>query len=213
MKSSIIIFFFLLFNCLFTHGQTWSEWFKQKKTQKKYLLEQIAAYQVYLGYAKKSYDLAKDGTKLIGDIKNGDFGLHNEYFNSLKIVNPKIKDASQTRDLLAMYLAMEKSRSAVLKLTESSKVFSTEEKIAIFDFHTNLKKEVEKNMGEMKLLTENGRLELTDDERILRIGDLYREMQLKYGLQLQTAAKIKAVAVSRISDNNSLESLKKLYGY
>ncbi|MCH5688762.1 conjugal transfer protein TraI [Niabella sp. W65] len=35
-------------------AQTFAEWFQQKKTQKKYLLQQIAALQVYIGYAKKA---------------------------------------------------------------------------------------------------------------------------------------------------------------
>jgi len=32
-------------------AQTFAEWFQQKKTQKKYLLQQIAALQVYIGSA------------------------------------------------------------------------------------------------------------------------------------------------------------------
>ena len=40
------------------HSQKWDEWFKQKKTQKKYLIQQIAALKVYLGYLKEGYDIA-----------------------------------------------------------------------------------------------------------------------------------------------------------
>ena len=42
-------------------AQTLAEWVSQKVTQKKYLLQQIAALQVYSGYLSKGYSIAKDG--------------------------------------------------------------------------------------------------------------------------------------------------------
>jgi hypothetical protein len=56
-------------------AQTANEWFKQKKTQTKYLIEQIAALNVYLKTAKKGYDIAQRGLTLIGDIKDGSFQM------------------------------------------------------------------------------------------------------------------------------------------
>ncbi|ULT42931.1 conjugal transfer protein TraI [Niabella defluvii] len=53
-------------------AQTFAEWFQQKKTQKKYLLQQIAALQVYIGYAKKGYNIAKDGLNTIGGFTRGE---------------------------------------------------------------------------------------------------------------------------------------------
>ena len=66
------------------HTQTWDEWFRQKETQKKYLLEQIAALNVYLGYVKEGYSIARDGLRIINDIKQGDFKLHDDKFQSLQ---------------------------------------------------------------------------------------------------------------------------------
>ena len=41
-------------------AQTVAEWFRQKATQRKYLLQQIAALHVYSGYLSKGYSIAKD---------------------------------------------------------------------------------------------------------------------------------------------------------
>ena len=49
-------------------AQTWAEWFRQKATQKKYLLQQIAALHVYSGYLSKGYSIAKDGLNTIKSI-------------------------------------------------------------------------------------------------------------------------------------------------
>ncbi len=47
------------------NAQTWDEWFKQKKTQKKYLVQQIAALRVYLDYLKKGYTVVHNGLNTI----------------------------------------------------------------------------------------------------------------------------------------------------
>ena len=60
-------------------AQTFSEWFRQKKTQKKYLLQQIAALQVYIGYAQKGYRIAKEGLTTIGGFTKGEFDLHSDF--------------------------------------------------------------------------------------------------------------------------------------
>lgn len=43
--------------------------FKQNATQRKYLMEQIALLQTYLGYAKQGNAILKNGTDLIGGSK------------------------------------------------------------------------------------------------------------------------------------------------
>lgn len=56
--------------------QTFHEWFRQKKTQKKYLIQQIAALKVYLGYVQKGYSIAQKGLTTVSNIKKGNFDLH-----------------------------------------------------------------------------------------------------------------------------------------
>src|SRR5690606_37042983 len=84
------------------HAQTWDEWFQQKKTQKKYLIKQVAALQIYLGYVKKGYEIARQGLNLIGDIKDGDFSLHKDYFESLKAVNPAIRNSAKVAEIILL---------------------------------------------------------------------------------------------------------------
>ena len=78
MKNILIIIILLAGS--FCHAQTYDEWFRQKKTAKKYLLDQIAALQTYIGYAEKGYSIVTGGLNTIKDIKHGDFNLHNNYF-------------------------------------------------------------------------------------------------------------------------------------
>ena len=52
MKTAMPILLFLFVSMLLS-AQTTAEWFNQKATQKKYLIQQIAALQVYIGYLQK----------------------------------------------------------------------------------------------------------------------------------------------------------------
>ncbi len=66
----------ILFSRSICGAQTPDEWFRQKATQKKYLIQQNAAFQVYLDYVQKGYAIAQKGLTTIGHIKQGDLDLH-----------------------------------------------------------------------------------------------------------------------------------------
>lgn len=83
------------------HAQTWAEWFKQKKTQKKYLGLQIAKLQVYLGLLKEGYKLAGDGLGLYHDIKNGDWQQHLAFFDHQAAVSRAVRNYPKVPVILA----------------------------------------------------------------------------------------------------------------
>jgi hypothetical protein len=53
-----ILSILLLYSMCPAQTPTFSEWFRQKKTQKKYHAQQINALQVYLEFVKKGYGVA-----------------------------------------------------------------------------------------------------------------------------------------------------------
>src|SRR3954462_11965140 len=83
-------------------AQTFSEWFRQNKTQKKYLLEQIAALEVYAGYLQKGYAIAKDGLNTINSIRHGDFELHDNHFQSFRKINPTIRNLGELTEIKSL---------------------------------------------------------------------------------------------------------------
>ncbi len=85
-------------------AQTFAEWFKQKETQKRYLIQQIAAFQAYLGYVQKGFSIAQKGLSTISNIKKGDFNLHKDFFASLKSINPKIRNYAKVADIVRFQL-------------------------------------------------------------------------------------------------------------
>lgn len=95
LASTVFCTIFLLLP-YFSHSQTFNEWFRQKKTQIKYLTEQIAHLQAQIILIKKGCDIARDGWELITDFKNGEFSLHEDHFNRKERINPAIDDDPKT---------------------------------------------------------------------------------------------------------------------
>lgn len=166
--------------CLTADAQTWSEWFRQKKTQKKYLFQQIAALKVYIDYAQKGYQIAADGVHAVRDIKRGDFNLHDNYFKSLYQINPAIKKYGKVADILLYQFRIVSSAKQTLKDVISAKQFTPEEIEyckSVFEF---LFGECTKSVEELVDVLTADKLQMNDDERLKRIDKIYTDMQDKY---------------------------------
>ena len=206
MVFSKTITILALFFCVQSHAQTWDEWFAQKKTQKKYLLQQIAALQTYMTTAKKGYKIASDGIHTISNIKNGEFNLHSLFFNSLKTVNPKIKNAAIVAEIIAYQIAIVNKFKNISKqnlnsdeVTYISKVYSTVIAESIKDINALI-----------GVITDN-ELQMTDDERIKRIVALHNDMQDKFMFSQSFVNDANILSVQKQGSLNDAVTVKQLY--
>ncbi len=55
-----------------------------KRTQRRYLMQQIIALQEYIEVAKKGYAIIDEGTDMISSIRDGDWKQFIDYFGSLE---------------------------------------------------------------------------------------------------------------------------------
>lgn len=208
----------LLFLLLFVsaagslQAQTFAEWFQQKKTEKKYLLQQIAALQVYIGYAKKGYKLAKEGLNTIGGFTRVEFNLHTDYFNSLKTVNPEIKRYAKIADIIALQIKIVQNYNRTHRRLNSSDAFADDELAYISRVFNRLLSDCDKTLDELIAITTDGKLEMKDDERMKRIDQLYLDMQDKYTFSQSFSNEAKSLAASRIKDKADVQTIRVLQG-
>lgn len=180
-----IVLILLLALPLGLKAQFWNEWFNQKNTQKKYLLQQIAALKIYTGYLNKGYDIVQEGTGLIGDIRRGELSLHKDYFGRLKNVNPVIKGYSKVNTIKEMAVAISNMRIKVLSLALDT------DHIPSY-LHRNINKALLANLekatlelDQLLLVLSPGALELGDEVRIKTIDASFGQMQQLYTKQLR----------------------------
>ena len=207
MKTLLIIL--LTAMATVTRAQTWNEVFKQKETQKKYIIQQIAAMKLYAGYLKKGYDIANKGINSIKDISKGEFDLHQSFFTSLKMVNPAIAGNSKIAQVIAWQMTISKDLFALNSRTE----LPPSDKSYIRQVRLKVMKECEQDMEELLLVITQGKLEMKDDERINRLDKVYVSMKDKYQFTQSFSNQVKTLSLQKEQEERNNEASKKLYGF
>ncbi|SIT31454.1 hypothetical protein SAMN05421788_110177 [Filimonas lacunae] len=172
MNKALLI---ILLLCLpvFSQSQTFSEWFKQNKTQKKYLLAHIAKLQLFLERLKKGYDIAKDGLNLIGTIKDGDFSLHSAFFNHLQTVSPAVTGYSKAAAIATIQTeSLQLYRNARTTFIASG-MLTAKEQDDCFSIISDILSEIATQVADLVTILTSGQLEMTDHQRITAIDAIY----------------------------------------
>lgn len=193
-------------------AQTFAEWFQQKKTQKKYLLQQIAALQVYIGYAKKGYNIAKEGLNTIGGFTRGEFNLHTDYFNSLRSVNPEVKRYVKVTEIIALQIKIVQNYNRTYRQLHNSDAFSGGELSYIGRVFSRLLNDCDKTLDELITITTDGKLEMKDDERMARIDRLYLDMQDKFTFSQTFSNDARSLGASRLKEKSDVQTSRVLQG-
>jgi hypothetical protein len=182
-----------------------------QRKRSKYLIEQIAAWQLYLGYVRKGYNIARDGLTLIGDIKNGELDLHKDYFNSLKNVNPAIKKEAKVAATMATQLAILQEYKRAWKSFKSSGSFSSGELDYFSRVYSNLVSETLDNINELLMITSDSQLQMKDNERQKNIDHLYTATRDQYSFLVSFDRRATLLMAQRKTGTATLNDLKQWY--
>lgn len=198
MKKTIKIF--LLLASLFAseaQGQTWDEIFNQRKTQTKYLLEQVAALRVYIDHVQKTYRIAKEGLDFIGKASKGEFDLHDNFFNSLSHINPEVRKYKRVADIMVLQSQIINTYKRSHRVLQEKQTLWHEEMEYVGTVHQRILHDCVKILEELSAVTTSGKFEMKDDERIARINSLYQQMQQNYRITESFGAGAVQLAIAR----------------
>jgi len=189
-------------------AQTFAEWFEQNKTQKKYLLQQIAALQVFSGYLKQGYQVASKGLGSISGSLKTENGLHTTYYNRLKTVDPVVKNNSMVKDIMAWQQDILARLAGIDQITG----MTNDEKNYLNDVRTAVLKDCDDQISSLQNVVTDGKLEMSDAERIALITKIHTAMMDNYRFASGFAAQVKIYAAQRQQEQNQTVVGKQLYG-
>lgn len=210
MKYLLIVTTTILI-CTTAHAQTWNEWFRQKKTQRNYLVKQIALLQVYLGYVKKGYEIADKGLTTIHNIKNGDFNLHRDFFGSLKNVNPHIANSVKVADIIAFQVYIIEDIRKVNNFCKNNEHFTHEEIHYVATIYSNMLFLMDASISELLMIIRSNGTEMKDDERLMRIDKLYDDMLDKHAFVQFFDNNVGVIASEREREQREVDLLSKQF--
>ncbi len=211
MKKCLLFFVFIGISLL-TQAQTFAEWFNQKSTQKKYLVQQIAMLQVYIGYLQKGYAIAKTGLTAIGDSKDGHFSLDKDFFASLQNINPKVKNYKKVADIISF-------NNKIAQISERTKKYAIENtslNAGDISYLTNVFEKLTDGSNnltnQLSTITTSGKVEMSDDERIKQIDLIYEDMRERYMFADSFQSDFKVLCQQRKKEQLDVKILNGLHG-
>ncbi|QQL49965.1 hypothetical protein [Mucilaginibacter ginkgonis] len=190
----------------YADAQTFAEWFNQKKTQKKYLLDQIAALQVYSGYLRNGYYIAQKGLGSISGSVHSEFNLHQDYFRSLTVVKPSLADQAVNRQLMELAEGINRNFSALGRLDYSN----NEERKYISSVGTRVLADCEENLLLYQRIN-SGAVYLSDHDRVMRNSQIVGALKSNYRFSISFTAQVMALIKARESEKIDNLKIKNLY--
>lgn len=208
LKLLLVVCMVLFFCGANSYAQTFGEFFNQKKTQKRYLLEQIAALEVYTNYLKKGYEIASSGLETIRDFSSGEFSLHNAFISGLKKVSPAVKNNVKVAQIIEMQIRIGKGFGAL----KSNPNLSLSNQMYVRQVRDNLWEECLKDLEELLLIITSGKVEMPDDERLERLDKIYASMVTKSAFVQHFASEVTVLIRQRELEKQTIEKLRRSYG-
>jgi hypothetical protein len=211
MKKTMILTALLL--CAgFCQAQKFKEWFRQKKTQKQYLIEQITHLKLYLELTEKGYKIAREGLTTISDIKNREFKLHQNRFDSLRIVSPAVSSHPGLKDITDLHAGINKVCKELPLALSAVDVFSTGQLDHINQVLAAVYKDSQGIIYAMFDVRRSGHSSMNDDERIKRIDLLHAQMQDNYIFVKNFDQQTRLLSSQVQSEKDNIKNSRVLHG-
>ena len=179
--------------------------------QRKELMLQIAALQVYIDYAKKGYSVVSKGLNFIGDVKKGEVDLHADYFASLLKVNPKVKNYYKTAEIISIQFKIMKICKKTSSSLKAAELFHGNELDYIERAFKRLLANCSDTLDQLIVLTTDLKLELTDDQRIERIDELHKSMLDNYNFCVSFSKEAEILSLSKAKIKKDAATMSKIY--
>ncbi len=180
--------------------------------QRKELLLQIAALQVYIDYARKGYSVVSKGLNFIGDAKRGEVNLHGDYFTSLLKINPKVKNYYKTAEIVSMQFKIMKICKKTYSDLKTSDLFHGNELDYIERSFERLLENCSDTLDQLLVITTDSKLELKDDQRVERIDTLHKMMLEDYNFCVSFSNEAKLLSLSKTREKGDAHNAGAIYG-
>ncbi len=171
-------------------------------------LEHIAAGKVYIEYLQKGYSIVRQGLGVISNIKNGHLTLDQLFFNGLVAINPRIRQYPHVADILTMAVKITRACAANKKLLMTEGGLSPEMKAYTDRVTVGLSAGCLSLLSDLADLLMANHLQLSDDERIRRIDEVYDEMKDRYSFIETWSAETSVMILQMKKERMEVERMK-----
>lgn len=205
-KSVILLCVFLSFSFTTIKAQT------VEAQQLLLNVEKLAQLKKILKNMYKGYEVVSKGYNAIQDISKGNFNIHQVFLDELMMVSPVVKKYKRVTDILQCQSQILTEYKKALKQFKGSSLFNSSELNYIVDVNKNLFNTSLKNLNELALVITARQLRMTDDERILAIDRIYKEISDQLLFLRSFNSENSALALQRKMEQQEVKKSQTLNG-
>ncbi|GAB3659865.1 hypothetical protein GCM10028791_33480 [Echinicola sediminis] len=173
----ISLLLLLLMAMHYGHGQTFKEWFRQKKTAKEYLAKQVVGLQLYIGHAKKGYETLRWGWNAVQQVREGEFGLHEGFFQGLERISPGVSKYETVPRFIDLQSRLVRTIGTSRQLFIAHGRIRANERQYLDKVFEKALSTASDLLDELMAVALEPGLELSDAERLAIIDDAYARLQ------------------------------------
>jgi hypothetical protein len=212
MKTQALLFLFISLALMQAKAQVAGGFFSQQSKKEKLLTEQIAQLNIYRSLLVGGYGIKQQGLDTAHAFKNQSLGLHTAYFSALTQVNPVVANHPKVKQTYDLQERMAGTFHRELNWQQEEKQLSREEMTYLSNVYNHLLAESQQDLNELTDLLTKGKLQLTDQQRLGRLDQLYTGMKDKNSFAGYFTGKCRKLAMSRKQGSKEKAQVKKLYG-
>jgi len=176
-------------------------------------IEKLVQFKEILSDMKKGYEILSGGYKAVKDMSQGNFSLHKTFLDALMQVSPEVKKYKKVGDIINYQILLVKESKKGFNRFSKSEHFTVEELNYFEHVYGNLLNQSLRNLDELAMVMTDGKLRMSDDERLQAIDQIYLAMQDKLHFLRDFNSSSNILVLQRakeISDTKVSKSLYKL---
>jgi len=175
-------------------------------------IEKLSQFKKILSDMKKGYELLSAGYKSVKDMSQGNYSLHKTFLDALMRVSPVVKNYKKVGDIVHFQTQLlRESRSAMEGFTRSGS-FSSQELEYFQKVNENLLQQSARNLDELTMVMTDGKLRMSDDERLQSIDAIYAQIKSKLLFLRSFNASSGVLALQRAKELKELYTASEIQG-
>lgn len=192
--------------------QTANEWLRQKKTQKQYLIEQIAALQVYLKNLKQGYKVVNKGLNLVGEITGNNYSMDNIYLSSLLQVKAPVADSELNNSIEVLERGI-RTRLRVLtqRIDQNAALITADESTYLKSVVRKVESILSEQIATKQKIETSDELQMTDAGRVEILGSARTHLEELESFLGQTDGELTRLIIQRQLDTHEINQVNQVH--
>lgn len=174
-------------------------------------VEKLTQMKSIFSDMQEGYDILTEGYEAVRGISEGNFNLHQLFLDGLLKVSPVVSNYKKVADIVAGQVELTKEYKSAFNRFKQDYNFSPGEITYIGRVYSHLISSSLQNLDDLTAIISDGILRMSDEERMERIDELYKDMQDKLSFLRQFNNYASILSLQRAKENNDINTLQNIY--